>query len=65
MIECPCKKDCPKRTPICHSLCSEYLEWRAELDEINKQKTEDWAMGYVIKKMEKKRKIINDKKRNR
>ncbi len=29
----PCKRDCPRRSPTCHSECKEYLEFRAELDQ--------------------------------
>ncbi len=32
--KCPCK-GCEKRYPGCHSKCSGYISWRAELDKRN------------------------------
>ena len=32
--EAPCK-DCPARTPGCHSCCEKYLEFREDLDVFN------------------------------
>ena len=34
----PCIPECPKRNAECHSLCSEYKEWRAEKDKENELK---------------------------
>lgn len=32
----PCKFCVPpKRTPTCHALCKEYINWRKELNKIN------------------------------
>lgn len=36
----PCKSDCPNRSITCHSNCSEYIEFRNKIDEINKRKRE-------------------------
>ncbi len=33
----PCK-DCPERHPLCHSECPKYLEYRAERDEMCRQR---------------------------
>lgn len=30
----PCKY-CDKRTATCHSICKEYIEWKADLDNDN------------------------------
>ena len=27
--DCPCTKDCPKRTATCHGTCEEYLKWHS------------------------------------
>lgn len=33
----PCTKDCPKRSPTCHSECEEYLAFFEERQRINKE----------------------------
>ena len=45
MRKAPCIKECPYRSPTCHSECEKYLEWSAERAhiryEINKE-TKIW-----------------------
>lgn len=35
MIENPCKRECPRRKPGCHSNCKDYKDFRQALDERN------------------------------
>ena len=46
MISSPCK-DCQKREIGCHSKCKHYIEFRHDLDEINKMKEAE-KDGYPI-----------------
>lgn len=32
MRRSPCIKECPYRSPTCHSECESYLEWKDERD---------------------------------
>lgn len=51
-----CKPDCKERKPGCHDHCERYLTKRAQLDEINRQKTlEKEAKSYTYD-------VINDKR---
>jgi hypothetical protein len=34
----PCKRDCPKRSPTCHSECKDYKDFTDYLKEIHKVK---------------------------
>lgn len=34
----PCTKDCPKRSPTCHSECEEYLAFFEERQRINQER---------------------------
>ena len=49
----PCK-DCPNRSAICHTICKEYIEYRAKMDErnehIRKEKESDLFWRIVRKK---------------
>ena len=38
-MEAPCR-DCPKRYPLCHSECEQYLAYRAERDEMCRRRAE-------------------------
>ena len=38
-MEAPCR-DCPKRYPLCHSECEEYIAFRAERDEMCRRRAE-------------------------
>jgi hypothetical protein len=31
-MENPCRKDCPRRSPVCHSSCPDYDEYREFLE---------------------------------
>ena len=31
----PCKRDCPKRSPTCHSTCKDYAGYKEKLDKEN------------------------------
>ena len=47
----PCPPNCPKRNATCHSVCKDYLEWRAEKDAARDQRNqilarEGAALGY-------------------
>lgn len=50
----PCDRDCPKRTPVCHSTCFKYKKWAIETRKKNKEKNEheriDRATANVGKK---------------
>lgn len=41
----PCKRDCPERSPTCHSTCPKYATYREKLNEknalINKKREEN------------------------
>lgn len=37
----PCGKDCPNRSPTCHSTCGTYLEWREAYDALQRQQREE------------------------
>jgi hypothetical protein len=45
-MECPCKGDCPRRSPTCHGECDDYKAYRDELDEVNKKVRATKILGY-------------------
>ena len=47
--------DCTKRHVGCHSTCEDYLKFRKELDELNKQKRKERDMEYASRPTWKKR----------
>lgn len=60
----PCK-DCNKRDSTCHSTCKDYVDWKEELNERNRQKrkikttesiTEDYKLNIIQKIKKGKRK---------
>lgn len=65
--ECPCHKDnsdCSKRTPICHSYCNEYKDWREEKDADNRAKKNIIDVEYkkyIVNKIQRGKKRKNEK----
>jgi hypothetical protein len=57
----PCK-DCPDRHEKCHSACEKYLEYRKQIDEINKKRAQaQEAISYVKTQVIKTKKHLHSK----
>lgn len=52
--DCPCKRDCPERSDICHGKCKRYNEWsdrrKAALDEKNRRTISNDVMSEAKKR---------------
>ncbi len=42
--DCPCVKDCPERSPTCHSTCEGYKAYRARKDAECEARTKTFNM---------------------
>lgn len=55
MRRSPCIKECPYRSPVCHSECESYLEWKAERDalrEVINKDTRIWITDRYKRKQQ-------------
>ena len=61
MIKVPCK-NCERRELGCHDNCPDYLTYRAELDEVNRQKREQNALEQRVTSYQVEKILDNRKK---
>lgn len=60
LSENPCRRECEKRSPYCHSTCEDYKEYRQKLD-AEKVSKDDPAKTYTITQIMKRKRRRNEK----
>lgn len=50
----PCKKDCPRRNSTCHSVCKDYIDWKARREQIREEIRKEKELDAVFAKMARK-----------
>lgn len=46
----PCERDCPSRSPSCHTVCEKYLVYRAEREKLYADRAKNFDIeGYLSK----------------
>lgn len=48
MKDYPCTQDCPERSPVCHSVCVDYLEYFEEKRKNDRKKQIDFQISIYI-----------------
>ena len=44
----PCKRDCERRTPGCHSSCQTYISWKEEKEKKRQQELKEQAYASEV-----------------